>query len=66
MMDRLTNHQSMMLNAIRTGRKDARIDSASDASTYGARPNSSWASWYKWGRDMLPMPAALTRKGVEI
>jgi hypothetical protein len=65
-MSNLTNYESMMLNAIRTGRKDARIDSASDAGTYGARPNSSWASWYKWGRDQLPTPAALTRKGVEI
>jgi len=54
----------MMINAIRTGQKDARIDSASDASTYGARPNSSWELWYKWGRDGLPMPAELTSKGV--
>lgn len=63
-MASLTNHQKMMVNAIRTGQKDARIDSDSNAATYGARSNSSWALWYKWGRDLLPIPAELARLGV--
>jgi len=63
-MATLTNHQKMMLNAIRTGRKDARTDSEATPKTYGSRDNSSWASWYKWGRDQLPFPAELTREGL--
>lgn len=60
----LPNHARMILGAIRTGRKDARTGSDADASTYGARANSSWALWYKWGRDGLPMPAEMTRHNI--
>ena len=62
---RLSNHHKAMLNAFRTGRKDAGVGHASDPARYGARPKSAWAGWYRLGYGGLPLPSELADLGVK-
>lgn len=55
-----------MLNAMRTGQKDARVHGEQMLDAYNVRPGSAWATWYDWGFHGMPTPPALARRGIEI
>lgn len=62
----LSNHQRMILGAIRTGVKDRRVGYPCNCKTYNAKPNSAWAKWYEYGYQGLGLPVELQNKGLEI
>jgi hypothetical protein len=62
----LSNHQKMMLAAMRTGLKDARIGHECNSKAYGARSNSAWAKWYEYGFQGLGLPIELQGMGLEL
>ena len=63
---RLTNHQRMILGAIRTGRNDLRIGAKCSIDKHNARKGSAWAKWYEHGFAGFGIPNGLKGCGVEI
>jgi hypothetical protein len=62
----LPNHDKMILGAMRTGAKDARLGVPSDPAPYGARKGSAWAKHYELGHLGHPLPASIATKGITI
>ena len=63
---KLNNHQRMILAAMRTGIKDARVGNDNDAQVYGARSDSAWGKWYDYGYQGLGLPSQLGGMGLEL